>query len=126
MWQLHVLDAGVEPWLLTPYPGRRFMPKKTRLQGLRQKLRSLVPGGNSGSDASNTGSSASSSSRRRPAITLRVYRDVPIPIWKVVLPDKLLQFRPLDLLRLDIFGITGLVAVVAQVRSMSPYCVAAW
>jgi hypothetical protein len=102
------------------------MPKKTRLQGLRQKLRSLVPGGNSGSDASNTGSSASSSSRRRPAITLRVYRDVPIPIWKVVLPDKLLQFRPLDLLRLDIFGITGLVAVVAQVRSMSPYCVAAW
>jgi hypothetical protein len=97
------------------------MPKKTRLQGLRQKLRALVPGGNSGSDARNTGSSSSS---RRPAITLRVYRDVPIPIWKVVLPDKLLQFRPLDLLRLDIFGIAGLVAVVAQVCGMSPYCVA--
>ncbi len=29
----------------------------------------------------------------RRAIQIRVYRDIPIPDWKVVLPDKLLQFR---------------------------------
>lgn len=34
----------------------------------------------------------------------------------MVLPDKLLQFRPLDLLRVDIFAISGLGALLAQAR----------
>ena len=32
-----------------------------------------------------------------------------------MLPDKLLQFRPLDLVRTDIFAISGLAALVFQV-----------
>ncbi len=39
-----------------------------------------------------------------------------LPSWKVVLPAKLLQFRPLDLLRVDLFAVAGLVGLVAQVR----------
>jgi hypothetical protein len=49
-------------------------------------------------------------------IQLRVYRDIPLPNWKLLLPDKLLQFRPLDLVRNDVFAIAGLVAVLAQAR----------
>ncbi|KAF6257770.1 Prismane-like protein [Scenedesmus sp. NREL 46B-D3] len=48
-----------------------------------------------------------------------VYRDIPLPSWQVVFPDKLLQFRPLDLLRLDLFGLAGAAAVLAQARYSS-------
>jgi hypothetical protein len=37
----------------------------------------------------------------------------------VVFPDKLLQFRPLDLLRLDLFGLAGATAVLAQAKYSS-------
>jgi hypothetical protein len=45
-----------------------------------------------------------------------VYRDIPLPSWQVVYPDKLLQFRPLDLLRLDLFGLAGATAALAQAK----------
>lgn len=45
--------------------------------------------------------------RRRNAINMRIYRDVPMPIWKLVFPDKLLQFRPLDGLRADLLTVAG-------------------
>jgi hypothetical protein len=45
-----------------------------------------------------------------------VYRDIPLPSWQVVYPDKLLQFRPLDLLRLDLFGVAGATAALAQAK----------
>jgi hypothetical protein len=45
-----------------------------------------------------------------------VYRDIPVPSWQVVYPDKLLQFRPLDLLRLDLFGVAGATAALAQAK----------
>jgi hypothetical protein len=48
------------------------------------------------------------------AACLQVYRDIPLPSWQVVFPDKLLQFRPLDLLRLDLFGLAGATSVLAQ------------
>jgi hypothetical protein len=50
---------------------------------------------------------------------LQVYRDIPLPSWQVVFPDKLLQFRPLDLLRLDLFGLAGAGAVLAQAKYSS-------
>ncbi|GLI64788.1 hypothetical protein VaNZ11_008193 [Volvox africanus] len=53
---------------------------------------------------------------RRPPIQIRIYRDIPLPTWKVVLPEKLLQFRPLDLLRVDIFSLAGLAGLAAQAR----------
>jgi hypothetical protein len=46
----------------------------------------------------------------------QVYRDIPLPSWQVVYPDKLLQFRPLDLLRLDLFGLFGVTAALAQAK----------
>ena len=45
-----------------------------------------------------------------------MYRDIPLPSWQVVFPDKLLQFRPLDLLRLDLFGLAGATAALAQAK----------
>jgi hypothetical protein len=44
---------------------------------------------------------------RRQAITLRIFRDIPLPSWKIVFPDKLLQFRPLDGLRADLLTVSG-------------------
>lgn len=44
---------------------------------------------------------------RREPITLRVLRDIPVPSWKLVFPDKLLQFRPLDGLRADLLTVAG-------------------
>ena len=45
--------------------------------------------------------------RRRNPITMRVFRDIPLPTWKIVFPDKLLQFRPLDGLRADLLSVAG-------------------
>jgi hypothetical protein len=44
---------------------------------------------------------------RREPIMLRILRDIPVPSWKLVLPDKLLQFRPLDGLRADLVTVAG-------------------
>lgn len=55
-----------------------------------------------------------------------MYRDIPLPGWRVVFPDKLLQFRPLDLLRLDLFGLAGdwvMRVHVRQPRCCMPACV---
>jgi hypothetical protein len=45
-----------------------------------------------------------------------LYPVVQVPTWKVVLPEKLLQFRPLDLLRVDLFALAGLAGLAAQAR----------
>lgn len=47
-----------------------------------------------------------------------------VPTWQVALPDKLLQFRPLDLLRADTFALAGLMALLAQVSHTWPLDVA--
>ena len=49
--------------------------------------------------------------RRRNPIFMRVFRDVPLPTWKIVFPDKLLQFRPLDGLRADLLTVAGVPAL---------------
>ncbi|BDA43110.1 hypothetical protein COCOBI_04-1210 [Coccomyxa sp. Obi] len=54
--------------------------------------------------------------RRRAPITLRMLRDIPVPSWKLVFPDKLLQFRPLDGLRADLLTVAGLAAFIAQAK----------
>ena len=56
---------------------------------------------------------------RREPIMLRVLRDIPVPSWKLVLPDKLLQFRPLDGLRADLVTVAGECPAVAQHARMS-------
>lgn len=50
---------------------------------------------------------------RREPIMLRVLRDIPVPSWKLVLPDKLLQFRPLDGLRADLVTVAGMIPTAA-------------
>ena len=47
--------------------------------------------------------------QQRNNIMIRIYRDIPVPSWKVVFPNKLLQFRPLDGLRSDLVSIAGLL-----------------
>lgn len=49
--------------------------------------------------------------RRRSPILLRIFRDVPLPTWKIVFPDKLLQFRPLDGLRADLLTVSGSIKI---------------
>ena len=50
--------------------------------------------------------------RRRDPIAIRLYRDIPVPTWRIVFPDKLLQFRPLDGLRADLFSMAGGCATI--------------
>jgi len=52
--------------------------------------------------------------RRRNQIVLRVFRDVPLPTWKIVFPEKLLQFRPLDSARADIFSLAGEISFLSS------------
>ena len=47
--------------------------------------------------------------QQRNNINMRIYRDIPVPSWKIVFPNKLLQFRPLDGLRSDLVSIAGLL-----------------
>ncbi|KAK9789378.1 hypothetical protein WJX73_004782 [Symbiochloris irregularis] len=54
--------------------------------------------------------------RKREQIAIRLYRDIPVPTWRIVFPDKLLQFRPLDGLRADLFSMAGLLAFIAQAK----------
>lgn len=49
------------------------------------------------------------------APVLELYRQLPMGSWKVVFPDKLLQFRPLEGLRADLITLLGLAALAAQV-----------
>ncbi|KAL0053265.1 hypothetical protein WJX82_003487 [Trebouxia sp. C0006] len=54
--------------------------------------------------------------QQRNSINMRIYRDVPVPSWKIVFPNKLLQFRPLDGLRSDLVSIAGLLSYLAQLK----------
>ena len=47
--------------------------------------------------------------QQRNPIVMRIYRDIPVPSWKVVFPNKLLQFRPLDGLRSDLLSLAGVI-----------------
>lgn len=49
--------------------------------------------------------------QQRNSINMRIYRDIPVPSWKIVFPNKLLQFRPLDGLRSDLVSIAGLLCM---------------
>ena len=53
--------------------------------------------------------------QQRNNIIMRIYRDIPVPSWKIVFPNKLLQFRPLDGLRSDLVSIAGLLCKLPQV-----------
>lgn len=60
--------------------------------------------------------------QQRNSINMRIYRDIPVPSWKIVFPNKLLQFRPLDGLRSDLVSIAGLlceccITRVLQIKS---------
>ena len=50
--------------------------------------------------------------QQRNSINMRIYRDIPVPSWKIVFPNKLLQFRPLDGLRSDLVSIAGLLCTL--------------
>ncbi len=44
---------------------------------------------------------------QRAPVMLRIFRDIPVPSWRIVFPEKLLQFRPLDGLRADLITVAG-------------------
>ncbi len=58
--------------------------------------------------------------QQRNSINMRIYRDVPVPSWKIVFPNKLLQFRPLDGLRSDLVSIAGLLCECSVTCFMKP------
>lgn len=45
--------------------------------------------------------------RQLDQIALRIYRDIPLPTWKIIFPEKLIQFRPLEGLRADLLSVAG-------------------
>lgn len=53
---------------------------------------------------------------------MRVLSDIPMAYWQAVYPDKLLQFKPLDGLRLDLLTVIGIIAVIIQVRPPLAAC----
>jgi hypothetical protein len=53
---------------------------------------------------------------RRQEVQLRILSDIPMAYWQAVYPDKLLQFKPLDGLRVDLITVIGAIAVLAQIR----------
>lgn len=57
---------------------------------------------------------------QREPVQLRVLSDIPMAYWQAVFPDKLMQFKPLDGLRLDFITVVGVVAVLAQIKVDSP------
>eukprot|EP00210_Caulerpa_lentillifera_P005836 g5580.t1 len=81
----------------------RYQEKKSALKQLKTKL--------------SLGDSPKLEGRKK--IQIRIYSDIPIPIWKAVVPAKLLQFRPLDALRLDLITIIGLASLGAHAKFAS-------
>eukprot|EP01024_Parvocaulis_polyphysoides_P040393 TRINITY_DN3673_c0_g4_i1.p1 TRINITY_DN3673_c0_g4~~TRINITY_DN3673_c0_g4_i1.p1 ORF type:complete len:203 (+),score=15.65 TRINITY_DN3673_c0_g4_i1:53-610(+) len=47
---------------------------------------------------------------------MRVYQNLPMSSWKVVFPERLLQFRVADALRVDLLSLIGFVSIIGQVR----------
>lgn len=74
----------------------RQTPKRGWLARLRRRLG--WPGGEERGGAR---------AARRAPVMLRVFRDIPVPSWRIVFPEKLLQFRPLDGLRADLLTVAG-------------------
>lgn len=60
--------------------------------------------------------------RQRAPVRLRILNKIPMASWQAVYPDKLLQFKPLDGLRLDLISVLGIAAVVAQVGHLQKRC----
>lgn len=87
--------------------------RKTPATNLLSEVRAAIMGDNGKDDGKGQ-------LRRRDPIAIRIYRDIPVPTWRIVFPDKLLQFRPLDGLRADLFSMAGLVAFIAQAKYDNP------
>lgn len=73
----------------------RQTPRRSWLARLRRRLG--APG------AEERGAKAA----RRAPVMMRIFRDIPVPSWRIVFPEKLLQFRPLDGLRADLITVAG-------------------
>mmetsp|Transcript_3664 Transcript_3664/g.9386 ORF Transcript_3664/g.9386 Transcript_3664/m.9386 type:complete len:758 (-) Transcript_3664:30-2303(-) len=59
-------------------------------------------------------------------VLLRAYKDIPVPLWRIVFPFKALAFRPIDLIRVDLIAVFGLVAIILQVKSGNPWLQLVW
>lgn len=98
-------------------PGAAATNAKTDSGGGSGRGRVLVPAAPLGAAGSrHSPRSAAAAAGMKAPIQIQVYRDIPLPDWKLVLPDKLLQFRPLDLVRTDLFALVGLAAVLVNAR----------
>mmetsp|Transcript_37032 Transcript_37032/g.88020 ORF Transcript_37032/g.88020 Transcript_37032/m.88020 type:complete len:437 (-) Transcript_37032:426-1736(-) len=53
--------------------------------------------------------------RRLQPVRVRVYKDIPVPIWRVCFPQRQVAFKPLDLLKVDLMAMVGVAAILAQI-----------
>ncbi|KAK9826814.1 hypothetical protein WJX81_003825 [Elliptochloris bilobata] len=81
----------------------RQMPKRSWLARLRRRM-------------GWPGSEERARAARRAPVMLRIFRDIPVPSWRIVFPEKLLQFRPLDGLRADLITVAGVAAFAAEAK----------
>lgn len=51
-----------------------------------------------------------------PRLWVRSYRDIPVRSWRIVLPDRYLTFRPVDLLRADLISLAAVGGAIAGTR----------
>jgi hypothetical protein len=79
-----------------------------RLRSFAERIR--------GTPSPSATATAAFAAERRAEVQLRILTDVPMAYWQAVYPDKLLQFKPLDGLRVDLITVVGLIAVLAQIR----------
>jgi len=52
----------------------------------------------------------------RHRLWIRMYRDIPVRSWRVVLPDRYLSFRPVDVLRVDLMSLAAVGGVLLSMR----------
>lgn len=93
--------------------------QRARVGALRLVDR-IVDGGDRAARAQAALDDAAHRAAVRPPVQLRILDDIPMAYWQAVFPDKLMQFKPLDGLRLDLITVVGVCAVIAQIKVTNP------
>lgn len=101
----------------TPLWLEKYQSARVAVLGLVDRI---VDGGGRAAAAQAALDEAKHEAAVRPPVQLRVLDDIPMAYWQAVFPDKLVQFKPLDGLRLDLITVVGVFAVLAQIKVTNP------
>mmetsp|Transcript_24070 Transcript_24070/g.66906 ORF Transcript_24070/g.66906 Transcript_24070/m.66906 type:complete len:726 (-) Transcript_24070:409-2586(-) len=63
---------------------------------------------------------------RKERLHMRVYRGIPVPLWRIVYPFKAIAFQPIRIIKVDLFAIAGLVAIICQAKSGNSFLQLVW